>query len=332
LGTVFKMAEADGSLTTLVEFGGKVIGAKGANPYAALIKGPDGALYGTTSKGGKSDHGTVFSVTTNGTLKTLVEFTDLGPRRGACSLRGADLIHGRQVFMARRPGEGTGDNGTIFQMTPAGTLKTLAEFTGRAGKRRGALPESPLVIGPDGSFYGTTFGGGKFNIGTIFKVTPMGEVTTLIDFGGSRRGAQPQAGLVLGQDGKFRGTTLRGGQGNSGTVFEMNANGELRTLLEFPGVDPDTYSQAGIIRANGDNFFGVTAAERAVRKRSVFQITPAGAATTLSEFSTNDGTNKPHQSEGAALTCTERRFLRCHGRRRDRWTLARSSRLAPREY
>jgi uncharacterized repeat protein (TIGR03803 family) len=292
LGTVFKMAEADGSLTTLVEFGGNVIGAKGANPYAALVKGPDGTLYGTTSNGGKSNHGTIFSVTTDGTLKTLVEFTDLGPKRGAAPYAALTLFTDGNFYGTTARG-GAGDNGTIFQMTPAGAFKTLAEFTGRAGKRRGALPESPLVIGPDANFYGTTFGGGKNNIGTVFKVTPAGDVTTLIDFGGSNRGAQPQAGLVLGQDGKFRGTTLRGGRGNSGTVFEMNASGQLRTLLEFPGVDPDTYSQGGIIRATDDNFYGVTAASGLFGKGSIFQITSAGAATTLSELSTNGGPNSP---------------------------------------
>jgi uncharacterized repeat protein (TIGR03803 family) len=300
LGTVFKMAEADGSLTTLVEFGGKVIGAKGANPYAALVKGPDGALYGTTAKGGKSDHGTIYSVTTNGTLKTLVEFTDLGPKKGAAPYAALTLFSDGNFYGTTARG-GAGDNGTIFQMTPAGALKTLAEFTGRAGKKRGALPESPLVVGPDASFYGTTFAGGKYNVGTIYKVTPAGDVTTLIDFGGPNRGAQPQAGLVLGQNGKFRGTTLRGGKGNSGTVFEVSASGELRTLLEFPGVNPDTYSQGGIIRAKDDNFYGVSAASGLFGKGSVFQITSLGAATTLSEFSDNGGPNSPKNPRAPLL-------------------------------
>jgi uncharacterized repeat protein (TIGR03803 family) len=300
LGTVFKMAEADGSLTTLADFGGNVNGAKGANPYAALVTGPDGALYGTTAKGGKTDHGTIFSVTTDGVLKTLVEFTDLGPRRGAAPYAALTLFTDGNFYGTTARG-GKGDNGTIFQMTPAGALKTLAEFTGHAGKRRGALPEAPLLIGPDASFYGTTFGGGKFNSGTIFKVNTAGDVTTLADFGGPIPGTQPQAGLMLGQDGKFRGTTLRGGLGNSGTVFEMTASGQVNTLIQFPGVNPRTYSQGGIIRATDDNFYGATSVSGLFGRGSIFRITPQGEAATLAEFSPNGGTLNGNNARGLLM-------------------------------
>ncbi len=57
LGTIFKMTPA-GVLTQLYEFPSD--GTKGAYPYAALIQGPNGDFYGTTSLSGPGGHGTVF--------------------------------------------------------------------------------------------------------------------------------------------------------------------------------------------------------------------------------------------------------------------------------
>ena len=69
-GTAFQVT-TNGTLTTLVFFSNYT---NGANPYAALTLGNDGNFYGTTEDGGSAGYGTVFQVTTNGTLTTLVSF------------------------------------------------------------------------------------------------------------------------------------------------------------------------------------------------------------------------------------------------------------------
>ncbi len=72
----------------------------------------------------------------------------------------------------------------------------------------------------DGNFYGTTRFGGLANSGTVFEVTPSGDLTTLHSFDGAD-GAYPVAGLVQGNDASFYGTTLVGGQSSRGTVFSL---------------------------------------------------------------------------------------------------------------
>ena len=85
--------------------------------------------------------------------------------------------------------------------SPAQTFNTLVDFDGTDG----ANPQFvSLVQGTDGNYYGTTTIGGDYNVGTVFKTTPAGVLTTLYSFcsaGGCTDGISPYAGLVLGTDG-----------------------------------------------------------------------------------------------------------------------------------
>ena len=80
--------------------------------------------------------------------------------------------------------------GTVFRITPEGTLTTLVSFTGPNGSK----PQAELVIGKDGNFYGTTFEGGSESssgvsgYGTVFRITPEGALTTLVTFAHSNGG------------------------------------------------------------------------------------------------------------------------------------------------
>jgi uncharacterized repeat protein (TIGR03803 family) len=118
---------------------------------------------------------------------------------------------------------GAYNDGLLFNLTTDGTLMTLVTFA----NTNGAQPYGTLTPGPDGNFYGTTYAGGNgdpnngYGYGTIFKVTTNGTLTTLASFN-STNGASPWAGLTLGPDGNFYGTTYAGGNGNNGTVFRLN--------------------------------------------------------------------------------------------------------------
>ena len=96
----------------------------------------------------------------------------------------------------------------------------------------GNNPKAQLVVGADGSFYGTTQIGGGSNQGAVFKVTSAGVMTTLVNFYGAN-GAQPLAGLVLASDGNFYGSTSAGGSNNLGTIFKMTPSGTLTTLVNL---------------------------------------------------------------------------------------------------
>src|ERR1700730_2930609 len=137
--------------------------------------------------------------------------------------------------------DGLYDAGTIFKMTPSGTLTTLYNFCPENGCTDGALPTLGLVQGSDGEFYGTTSQGGTYGDGTVFKISPAGTLNTLHSFAGAD-GNYPAALLIQGFDGKFYGTTVNGGANEScdffgingcGTVFSITPAGVLTTIYNF---------------------------------------------------------------------------------------------------
>jgi uncharacterized repeat protein (TIGR03803 family) len=207
LGSVFQIT-ATGSLNTLYSFSG---GSDGAMPLAGLVQGSDGNFYGTTDN-------TVFKISTNGLLTTLDSFSDPG---SPVFPAGALVQASDGNFYGTTQYGGTNDWGSVFQITVTGSLNTLYSFSGYDG----SVPQAGLVQGSDGFLYGTTTAGGSGSagvdgVGTVFKVTTNGVLTTLYSFGGND-GAVPEAGLVLGSDGSFYGTTYGGGQGGAGTVFRL---------------------------------------------------------------------------------------------------------------
>ena len=121
---------------------------------------------------------------------------------------------------------GTGGCGTVFKLTPSG-IKTIYNFCSQPDCTDGTVPYPGLSEGYDGNFYGTTSGGGANNDGgTIFKITPNGELTTLYSFcalPNCADGANPYAGVIQASDGSLYGTTPYGGTGGGyGTVYKSH--------------------------------------------------------------------------------------------------------------
>ena len=160
-GTVFRITPA-GALTTLSSFAG----SDGRYPYAGLVQGTDGNFYGTTNTGGSSDYGTVFKITPAGALTTLHSFAYASD--GAYPY--ANLVQGTDgSFYGTTYQGGTGGGyGTLFRITPAGTLATQEMFRFVDG----AYPRAGLAQGADGNFYGTTSRGGAGRSGIAFRLTP----------------------------------------------------------------------------------------------------------------------------------------------------------------
>jgi uncharacterized repeat protein (TIGR03803 family) len=299
-GTVFKVTPY-GVLTTLVNFTG-TSGSLGANPQAGLIQGSDGNFYGTTFYGGINGDGTVFKVTPSGVLTTLVNFTGTsGSNVGANPQAG--LIQGSDGnFYGTTFGGGTSGFGTVFRMTAAGALATLVNFADDpVAVAAGGYPFAGLIQGSDGNFYGTTASGGTNGDGTVFKVTPSGVPTTLVNFSGNGSigaGGSPYAGLVQGTDGNFYGTTVYGGTNGDGTVFKLTPSGALTTLVTFTGTSGSLGAnpQAGLIQGSDGNFYGTTSEGGANNLGTVFQMTPSGALTTIYDFSSDPFDNNPAAS------------------------------------
>ncbi len=198
------------NLSTLWSFG---TGTSGEFPYCPLVQ--IGAnLYGTTISGGANADGAIFRISTSGLLLTLFSFASAN---GATPYAGLDV--GRDGFLYGDTFAGnTFGDGIVYKIsTSGGTLATSARFNGN----NGANPVAGLVQGSDNNFYGTSYEGGTFGYGTVFRYTLGGVLTNLFSFNYTD-GGFPSGVLVQGSDGNFYGTTENGGtNGGAGTVFKV---------------------------------------------------------------------------------------------------------------
>jgi uncharacterized repeat protein (TIGR03803 family) len=299
-------------------------GTDGAYPWAPVVQGPDGNLYGTTTSGGNNNNGVIFKVTPAGKLTVLYTFCETsgcpdGSTPEAGLVVGTDgNLYGTTAYDGTITGSGVA-SGTIFKITLAGKLTTLYTFCNEWPCKDGATPMAGLVEGTDGNFYGTTHGGGAQSVGVVFKITPEGALTTLYSFctlANCTDGEEPVAGLVQGTSGDFYGTTYWGGAtGNDncldgvngcGTVFKITSTGTLTTLYDFcsPAGSscPDGASPvAGLVQGTDGNFYGTTKGGGSDVSGTVFKITPAGKLTTL----VNSGLFYP---EGTLIQATDGNF------------------------
>jgi uncharacterized repeat protein (TIGR03803 family) len=295
-GTVFKLTP-NGTLTTLYSFCPQTGCTDGFAPQAALVQVSNGDFYGTTYFGGATDQGTIFKITPSGTLTTLYNFcsqsgcTDgFGPEAGLIQASNGDL-YGTTFY------GGATNSGTIFKINLAGTLTTLYSFCSQSDCTDGANAYAGLVQSPDGYLYGAAYGGGASGVGTIFKITLGGTLTTLHSFDGTD-GSFPSASLVLANDGNFYGTTQYGGTNdacaeNCGTVFKVTPGGTLTSLHSFDGTDGSAPFGA-LVQATDGNLYGTTengGANDACTSNcgTIFRITPSGTLITLHSFDGTDG-------------------------------------------
>jgi uncharacterized repeat protein (TIGR03803 family) len=232
-GTIFQLT-FNYRVTTLHTF---TNGNEGAYPQCALVEGPDGALYGTTSQCGSNNAGTVFQMTEDGAFRTLYSFTggDDGyyPIAGLLLARDG-LLYGTTMFGGSND-VALGGDGTVFRISTNGSFTTLASFAGS----NGVSPKARLTQGSDGNFYGTTVGGGNGN-GTAFRVTTNGIITTLYLFGSVTNsygvaldGSNPQSRLVEITGGTFFGTAHDGGTNGVGTVFRLTTGSGIGPILQL---------------------------------------------------------------------------------------------------
>jgi uncharacterized repeat protein (TIGR03803 family) len=279
-GTVFKMTLA-GNLSKNFTFN-----CTNGNEPQGLTLGTDGNFYGVTFFGGSNNGGTVFKLTPSRVLTTIFNFTVEGS--GGSGPVG-NLVEGRDgnFYGATYSGGSSPGYGTLFKITPSGTLTTLYQFD----FTHGAQPYAGPVQGTDGKFYGTTYSGGAYGGGTAYKITPQGGFTLLYSFGGSAGVPSfPVTSLIEGTNGNFYGSTPYGGPDNDGTVFKITPTGALTVLHSF--AETDGRWPGDLVQGTDGNFYGTTAYGGAYYSYgTIFAMTAAGAVTTLHSFNVTDGIN-----------------------------------------
>jgi uncharacterized repeat protein (TIGR03803 family) len=210
--------------------------------------------------------------------------------------------------------------GTVFKLKRSGTGWVSTPLYTFIGGSDGVAPAGRVIFGPDGSLYGTTLQGGEGNCqylggpytgcGTVFKLRPPARAcktapcdwteTVLYRFtGGVDGGISSYGDLVFDQAGNIYGTTISGGSGNGGTVYELTpSHGDCTesTLYSFTeGADGGTPFGSVIFDSAG-NLYGTTSYGGKNDLGTVFQLAPSGsgwAETVLYNFKNGDDGSYP---------------------------------------
>jgi uncharacterized repeat protein (TIGR03803 family) len=283
-GTVFAVTET-GEETVLHSFGAS---GDGSGPAARLLD-VNGTLYGTTTVGGANNSGTVFSITRGGKEKVLYSFPYSG-NGGALPFAGLIDVNGTLYGTTYQGGAVTCGNagcGTVFSITTSGTEHLLYSF----GKRPndGEYPQAAL-LDVSGTLYGTTLQGGKYGRGTVFIISTTGKERVLYSFGASgyHDGTDPSSALI-DAGGALYGTTEKGGDGASGTVFSTTKFGRENLVYSFNGSD-GSQPIAGLIDVRGV-LYGTTFMGGVKNVGAVFSVTTSGEENVLHSFRAGHGEN-----------------------------------------
>jgi uncharacterized repeat protein (TIGR03803 family) len=227
------------------------------HPYWGLVQGLNGQLYSTTSKGAELQ-GEVFAITTGGQVTTVHTL-------GGNSQTGLVLATDGN-FYGTTYGGGLYGSGTVFRVTPNGSLTKLHSFCAQTGCPDGGFPLGTLIQATDGNLYGTTTEGGPAcpaeydACGTVFRMTLAGELTTVYTFclqAGCPDGHSPQYTIVQASDGNLYGVA---GGGSGGEIFRLTLAGELTVLYNFcqePGC-PDGSGPTGLSIGPDGALYGAT--------------------------------------------------------------------------
>jgi uncharacterized repeat protein (TIGR03803 family) len=334
-GTVFSLAPAVSpggpwAETVLYSFTG---GSDGFGPMGGgLAADAAGVLYGVASEGGGlSNGGTVFSLsppTSQGgpwVETTLHAFTGSGaPSGDGETPTGTLLIDADGVVYGTTFFGGAYGYGTAFSLAPPaspGEPWREAILHSFGGGSDGADPYAGFVAAGHGLLYGTTVGGGTFNVGTVYSLqapTAQGDSwteTVLYNFGQSATdGAEPEYGtLVIGKGGVLYGTTYYGGAYTEGTVFSLSPPAEpggawTETVIYSFDFKSGDWPMGGLALGKDGILYGATSQGGSNARDStgtVFQLKPPatqGGAWTYTKFYTFTDRNPNGQAPRAGVT------------------------------
>jgi uncharacterized repeat protein (TIGR03803 family) len=271
-GTIFKLTPS-GHLSLLYSFcGGYGCGSyppDGADPRGRLVYS-GGYLYGTTQQGGEYNgvynSGTIFRISLSGAYKIMHTFTGgSGTGDGAGPAAGLTLASDGNFYGTTQFG-GTSGNGTVFKMTPAGTVSILYSFL--PDDANGTEPLGALIQASNGYFYGTCVSGGADGAGTVFRISKTGVIKKLYDFVGTA-GSSPHAGVIQASNGNLYGTAGGGAGDDIGGIYKLTLAGAA--TLEASFLPATGYGPVGALLQGSDGKLYVTCNRAAVPTRAAWR-------------------------------------------------------------
>jgi uncharacterized repeat protein (TIGR03803 family) len=267
-GLVFKFPK-DGKACQILYNFGQATNA-GAGPCAKLVLGKDGTLYGTTY--GMGD-GSIFRLSQDGSgFRTLYRF---GPGLRFCNgPTSLSVAPSGRLFGTACAG-GAAGRGTIFSLNADGSDFRVLHSFGRAPQEAG-LPRASVVVGSDGSLYGTTLVGGRAGHGTIFKIQVDGSCLTILHHFAMTAddGEYPDTELAMDGQGVLYGITSSGGADNSGELFEIKEDGSGYRVLHDFGPENGMLPFGRLLFATDKNLYGLTAGGGEYEHGNIFRMRP----------------------------------------------------------
>jgi len=213
-GTVFRMNKDGTGFAVLNVFNG----SSGSRPFAGVIEGTDGAIYGTTISGGAVGYGVVFRMNKNGTGYTVLR--SFSAPEGIYPYGGVVEGSDGALYGANNQG-GVYGAGTVYRINKDGSgfavLRSLNQ------NPDGAYPQYGVREGSDGALYGTGTQGGTSGGGTVYRINKDGTGFEVLQAMGTTAGSprNPTGKLAFGSDGRLYGTSAAGGDANLGTIFAL---------------------------------------------------------------------------------------------------------------
>jgi uncharacterized repeat protein (TIGR03803 family) len=263
-GTVFKLTKS-GTLTVLHSFcGGNGCGTlttDGALPTGRLVFGANGYLYGTTQEGGLAEglynQGTIFRITRAGSYEILHLFTGAAKTGDGENPTAGLTFASNGDFYGTTEFGGASGYGTVFKMSPAGTVTVLHSFADN--DPNGQQPIGALVQSSDGDLYGTCYAGGANGWGTVFRISLSGTFHKLYDFSQATGnvGNLPKAGLIQASDGNLYGTAWEGGLDGLGSIYQITSAGVATLEGSFDG-NTNGFAPVGALVQGNDGRLYVT--------------------------------------------------------------------------
>jgi len=295
-GVVFQMKHTGSGwvLNPLYSFTGS---PDGQHPLARVIIGPDGALYGTTQLGGQvgqigDDCGVVYRLTppANSPHSAIypwnetILYSPSGQGDDGCDLINAGglafdrsgNLYGTTYF----GGTGGPYLGTVFELTHSGDEWTESVVHNFAGGYDGENPSAGVTVDSAGNVFGTTnLGGCEFCQGTAFQVAPSqsGWTESILHafIYDDPDGNEPEGGVILDGSGNLYGSTVGGGSGYGGTLFQIMPSGDdwnLNLIYSFEG---EFGPFSDLLLDSAGNLYGTAYTDGRFGAGSVYKLSPS---------------------------------------------------------